>query len=243
MEIDLKPEGILLIDKPTSWTSFDVVAKVRRLIGVKKVGHAGTLDPLATGLLIVLIGKKYTKMQSQFLKQDKSYLAKARLGVTTDTYDSDGQIDHQWKWDEIKNISQEQLEECLANFRGEIEQTVPAFSAIKVKGKKLYDLARQDKIYLSELPTRKVNISKLELVSFVKDEEKKVIEFELKVDCSSGTYIRSLVHDIGQCLSLGAMVTGLRRTKIGAFSIDQAQTMDQLIIQFEKDKFTKDLFL
>jgi tRNA pseudouridine55 synthase len=214
--------GILLIDKPKTWTSHDVVAKIRHLTGVKTVGHAGTLDPLATGLLIVLVGKQYTKRQTEFLKMDKEYVCTARLGMETDTYDTDGQILKTATWSELKEISQEQLQQALLQFVGVINQTVPAYSAVKVKGKKLYNLARQDKVDLTTLPQRQVNIYELQLIETLKDETKQQFTLTIKVKCSSGTYIRSLVHDLGQKLGVGACVTELRRTHIGSYSIDQS---------------------
>lgn len=214
--------GILLIDKPKTWTSHDVVAKVRRLTGIKTVGHAGTLDPLATGLLIVLVGKQYTKRQTEFLKMDKEYVCQARLGLETDSYDTDGQITHQAEWSAISRIDHHDLEVVLANFKGEITQTVPAFSAVRVQGHKLYQLARQAKADLTTLPQRQVKILNLELLAFTKDELKQQVFFSLKVKCSSGTYIRSLVHDLGLQLGVGACVTELRRTQIGPYSVDEA---------------------
>lgn len=223
-------QGILLIDKPTGWTSFDVVAKIRRLSGVKKVGHAGTLDPLATGLLIVLVGKTYTKLQDSFVKQDKTYLCTVKLGLSTDSYDIDGQIVAQADWDSYKNISEFEIKQALSNFQGKIIQTVPAFSAVKKNGKKLYDLARKGKIDVKNLPSREVEIKKIELLSFRHDEQKKDLTFDFKINCSSGTYIRSLVHDLGQKLGCGATVMALRRIKIGPYNIAQAQLIDQPLI-------------
>jgi tRNA pseudouridine55 synthase len=209
------PAGILLIDKSTGMTSHDVVNIVRRQTGVRRVGHAGTLDPLATGLLIVLVGREFTKKQSEFMKLDKEYLCTAKLGIKTDTYDIDGQVISKASWDEVKKITQVNLEKVLENFRGEIEQTVPAYSAVKIKGEKLYEKARKGETKKEDLPKRKVNIKELELIDFSKDEIKQATSFTLRVACSSGTYIRSLIHDIGQQLKVGAMVKELRRTKIG----------------------------
>lgn len=219
-------KGLLLIDKPEDWTSHDVVGKVRRLTGVKKVGHAGTLDPLATGLLIVLVGREFTKLQSQFLKQDKEYLVSARLGVVTDSYDAHGQITSEAEWSSLKEIDQENLLAILEKFKGTISQQVPIFSAVKVKGEKLYNKARAGKTAADvSLPVRKVEIKSLELISFSKDEQAKQASFSLRVSVSSGTYIRSLVHDIGQLLEVGAHVVSLRRTKIGDLSVEQAQNL------------------
>lgn len=217
------PEGILLIDKLATWTSFDVVAKIRRLTKVKKVGHAGTLDPLATGLLIVLVGKKYTRIQDQFLKQDKSYLCTAIIGLETDSYDVDGQVVTKFEWSDYSDLTQTKIEQALGQFRGKIMQTVPAFSAIKKNGKKLYELAREQQIETKDLPSREVEIHNLELLSFKKDENKKVMEIEISVSCQSGTYIRSLVHDLGKALGVAATVKELRRTRIGDFDVKDAQ--------------------
>ncbi len=215
--------GILLIDKPVGITSHDVVYRVRRKTGVKKVGHAGTLDPLATGLLIILVGREFTKRQTEFLKQDKEYWCEVRLGVETDSYDLEGQVIGETDWQELENISQLDIENVLNKFRGEILQVVPAFSAIKIKGQKLYEKARRGEINKKDLPSRKVKIKKLELIDFSKDKNHKTIFFTIKVACSSGTYIRSLAHDIGQSLGVGAIVSQLRRTKIGDFSVKDAE--------------------
>lgn len=214
--------GILLIDKPTGVTSHDVVNQVRRQTGVRRVGHAGTLDPLATGLLIILVGREFTKKQSKFLKQDKEYLGEVQLGVETDSYDVDGKIVKEASWNELEKIAQPDLEKVLEKFRGEITQTVPAYSAVKVKGQKLYEKARRGEINQQDLPSREVNIKELKLIDFKKDEKNQQIFFTIKVACSSGTYIRSLAHDIGQELKVGAMVSNLRRTKIGQLGVEDA---------------------
>ena len=217
-EVKLPSTGVVLVDKPSGMTSHDVVNLVRRATGVKRVGHAGTLDPLATGLLIILISREFTKQQSKFLKQDKQYLVTGKLGITTDSYDIDGQVIEEADRGKVEKISQEEIEESLQFFKGEITQTVPAYSAVKVKGKKLYELARKDKIDVKKLPKRQVTIHSIELVEF--DGEKG--EFVLRVECSSGTYIRSLVHDLGKKLGVGATVTQLRRTKIGKMKVEDA---------------------
>ncbi|MBU1071171.1 tRNA pseudouridine(55) synthase TruB [Patescibacteria group bacterium] len=216
-------EGILLIDKPTGLTSHDVVNVVRKKIGVKKVGHTGTLDPLATGLLIILVGRRYTKKQSKFLKQNKQYQVTIKLGVETDTYDSDGEIVGKSPPASVNKITKQDIVTTLKKFQGEINQTVPPFSAVKVAGKKLYQLARQKK-EIKKLPVKKIIIKKIKLISF----NNKTFETELLVDCSSGTYIRSLAHDIGESLGVGAHVTKLRRTKIGSLSVKKAISLQNL---------------
>jgi len=216
-------KGILLIDKPKGLTSHDVVAVIRKKLNVKKVGHTGTLDPLATGLLIILIGRQYTKKQDQFLKKDKQYQVTIKLGVETDSYDSDGKIVKRASPADLKKITEQDLVSVLKKFQGEINQAVPSFSAVKIKGKKLYQLARQKRIP-KKLPVKTVTINNLKLISF----NNQTSEARLLVDCSSGTYIRSLAHDIGKVLCVGAHVTKLRRTKIGNLSVDQAVSLEKI---------------
>lgn len=236
--INLDKTGIWLIDKPSGPTSHDVVNIVRKKSGHRRVGHTGTLDPLASGLLIILVGRSYTKLQSQFLKQDKEYEVTGQLGMTTDSYDIQGQVVSSLSQEDIHDsVSEMKLNTILPEFRGEIEQTVPAFSAVKVHGKKLYELARKQRKnatttpVLEELPTRRVKIHQLDLLSY---SPQPPASFQLRVACSSGTYIRSLVHDIGQRLmtsrgqAIGATVTQLRRTKIGDISVDRATHLSQI---------------
>lgn len=211
-----KKEGILLIDKPSDWTSHDVVAKLRNVLKIKKIGHSGTLDPIATGLLIILIGRQYTKQQDTFMKQDKVYEVAFKLGETTDTYDRTGSITSTADEQQLNQLSEEQVIEAIKSFQRTYQQTVPAYSAVKINGKKLYNQARKNQTP-DVLPSRQVTISAIEDVD-VSDFQK----ITMTVTCSSGTYIRSLVHDIGQALQVGATMTALRRTKIGAFSVDQA---------------------
>lgn len=210
--------GVVLIDKPSGYTSHDIVNLVRRATGVKRVGHAGTLDPLATGLLIILISRQFTKQQSKFLKQDKRYLVTGQLGITTDSYDTDGQVTEEAGQEDVDKVTQSDVEKALQSFTGQITQAVPAYSAVKVDGQKMYHLARKGQVDVNKLPRRQVTIHSIKLVDF--DGEKK--QFTLDVACSSGTYIRSLVHDLGQRLGVGATVTQLRRMKIGRLSVDQA---------------------
>lgn len=216
----LEGEGILLVDKPAGVSSHSVVNWARRVFGIRRIGHTGTLDPFATGLLILLIGRKFTKLQANFLKQDKEYLCTAQLGISTDSYDITGKVLNTANWNEVQNITQQKIENSLKKFRGEIEQTVPIYSAVKIKGKKLYDYARsdeQDKIL--KLPKRTVEIKELKLENFNVDEQVKKASFTIKVFCSSGTYIRSLINDIGEELKIGATAISLRRTKIGEIEL------------------------
>lgn len=224
--MQIKP-GIYLVDKPQGVSSHDVVAYFRRQSGIKRVGHAGTLDPLATGLLIILVGREFTKQQSQFLKQDKEYLVTAQIGLETASYDLDGQILKITPWENLKHINRQLIEKKLKQWRGEIKQSVPAFSAVKVAGQKLYQRARQGQ-KIEKLPVRTVIIKTLELLAFNSDPKQKNITCQLRVACSSGTYIRSLVHDLGQSLTdqnqepVGACVKQLSRQTIGALKLEDA---------------------
>ena len=211
-------QGILLVDKPAGWTSFDVVNYVRRIVasveGKKpkncKVGHSGTLDPFATGLLILLVGKEYTRRASEFSKLDKTYEMTMHLGQTSTTGDPEGEIA------EVSDCmpSKEDIEQALKQFRGPIQQIPPAFSAIKVNGVRAYKLARDGKEVIIE--ARLVTINRLELLEY------NYPEVKLVTDVSSGTYIRTLVEDLGKVLQTGAYTTALRRTIIKNFNVNEA---------------------
>lgn len=199
-------QGILLVNKPEGKTSFSIVSALRRRLNVKKIGHAGTLDPFATGVMVMLVGKEYTKQSDTFLQQDKEYEARLQLGVTTDSYDRDGVI--------IKENgyipTPEEVEEVIASFNGEMEQIPPMFSAKKVAGKKLYELARQGK-EIARLPI-KIQIE-TELLAY------QYPYIDIRVRCSKGTYIRSVAHDIGVQLGCGAHLTALIRTRSGPYHV------------------------
>lgn len=216
-----KQAGLILIDKPTGWSSHDVVGWVRKQVGVKRVGHAGTLDPLATGLLIVLVSRQFTKLQDQFLKQDKIYEVTARFGVMTDTFDSQGQITSQLEWEKLSKLTKEQVQVAMKNLTGEINQTVPIYSAVKIAGQKLYDKARLGET-VAELPVRKVKIHQFVLQDFRSQVDAQKVEADFLVEVSSGTYIRSLIHDLGQILGVGAHVVVLRRLSIGKLNVKNA---------------------
>ena len=207
--------GIILIDKPQNFTSFDVVAVVRKKFGTKKVGHGGTLDPMATGVLPVFIGCA-TKAVDLLPDSRKSYRAGFRLGLMSDTLDIWGELSEEKPVD----IAKAALEAVLERFRGEIEQTPPMYSALKVGGRKLCDLARQG--IEVERKARKITISRLDLLSF--DGKNGVIE----VDCSTGTYIRTLVDDIGKLLGTGAVMTSLCRTRACGFEISECVSIEEL---------------
>ena len=207
--------GIILIDKPQNFTSFDVVAVVRKKFGTKKVGHGGTLDPMATGVLPVFIGCA-TKAVDLLPDSGKSYRAGFRLGLMSDTLDIWGELSEEKPAD----IGREALEAVLERFSGEIEQTPPMYSALKVGGRKLCDLARQG--IEVERKARKITISRLDLLSF--DGKNGVIE----VDCSTGTYIRTLVDDIGKSLGTGAVMTSLCRTRACGFALSECVSIEEL---------------
>ncbi len=206
--------GILLIDKPAGITSHDVVDEVRRRLRTRRVGHGGTLDPGATGLLILLVGEA-TRKASSLLETDKSYRATLRLGVTTDTQDAQGRV---LETQEVGPIPREQIEGICAQFRGEIEQEIPAYSAVRIDGIRSYALARAGRAIPRR--TRRVQVHELKVL------EVRLPEVELFVTCSKGTYIRALCADIGKALGVGGHLTRLRRTRVGSFSIEQAVRMD-----------------
>lgn len=206
---------VLLIDKPLEWTSFDVVRKIRNAVRTKKVGHAGTLDPLATGLLIVCTGK-FTKRINEFMAQEKEYTGTFTIGAVTPTYDLESDPEQQKDW---ASISKEAILNATIPFIGEIQQIPPAHSAIKVNGKRVYELARKG--VEVKLEPRTITIKEFEITD-IKDN---VIGF--RVVCTTGTYIRSLAQDFGQHLGVGAYLSSLRRTRIGDFSVTTAYTMDQ----------------
>lgn len=207
--MDFKEGEILYIDKPYRWTSFAVVNKIRyhisKKIGVKKikVGHAGTLDPLATGVMILCTGKA-TKQIEDFQYQTKEYIASLCLGATTSSFDLEKEIDATYPTD---HITQELVEETLKHFVGTIEQIPPAFSACKVDGKRAYDLARKGKEVV--LKAKTLVIDEIELLDYI------MPEIKIRVVCSKGTYIRALARDIGEALQSGAHLTGLQRTRVG----------------------------
>lgn len=208
--------GVLLIDKPQEFTSFDVVAVIRRLAGQKKIGHTGTLDPNATGVLVVLMGNA-TKAQDLILNHDKTYAADFKLGITTDTLDIWGKVTGEKK----SSITFEDIQNIIPEFTGEISQLPPMFSAVQKNGRRLYDLARQG--IEVERESRNVTIYCLELLNF----DEKTQSGTLKAACSKGTYIRTLIDDIGRKLGVGAVMTGLRRTSACGFDISDCITLDK----------------
>jgi tRNA pseudouridine55 synthase len=198
--------GILLLDKPKGWTSFDCVAKLRRRLGVQKIGHAGTLDPFATGVLVLLVGREYTTQADQLQCQDKSYWMRVRLGQKTDTFDCEGQVTEQSS--AVPTL--EQVQDALVPFQGEVDQIPPMFSAKKVQGKKLYHLARQG-VEIARAPVR-IQLS-TRLVSY------EYPYVELEIDCSKGAYMRTIAHDLGELLGCGAHAVELTRLRSGTFRL------------------------
>lgn len=224
-------EGLLLVNKAPDRTSFSLVSLLRKLTQVRKIGHAGTLDPFATGLMIMLIGKNYTRLSDKMIGMDKEYIATLQLGSISNTFDTEGPIE------KISDIepSLEELNTVINEFQGKIEQTPPMFSAKKVNGKKLYELARKG-----------ITIERKPIHVSVKTE---IIEYNypnviIKVECSKGTYIRSIAHDIGQKLKIGAYLTALQRTRVGPYhlkdAVDEASLKDE---NFSFSEHLKNVFL
>jgi tRNA pseudouridine55 synthase len=213
---------VLLIDKPLEWTSFDVVRKIRNLIKIKKVGHAGTLDPLATGLLIVCTGK-FTKRINEFMAQEKEYTGTFRLGATTPTYDLESEPTN---FKDTSSTTDEKIVNTTKQFIGEIMQVPPAHSAIKIDGKRVYELARQGKEVIIE--PRKIFIKEFEIIKIGMP----VVLF--RVVCSTGTYIRSLANDFGEALGCGAFLSSLCRTRIGNSKLEDAKSMQKIEEEIKK---------
>ncbi|MCF8525427.1 MAG: tRNA pseudouridine(55) synthase TruB [Rhodoluna sp.] len=215
--------GLVLIDKPTSWTSHDVVAKVRKSVGTKKVGHAGTLDPLATGLLVLGI-ESGTKLLTFLVGADKTYEATIRLGQQTISDDSESEVISSASPYEIAKLSDENIAREIAKLTGVIMQTPSSVSAIKVAGKRAYDLVRAGEEV--ELKAREVNIYSFEMLSVTRVSG--FLDVQVRVECSSGTYIRALARDLGNLLGVGGHITALRRTKVGHFDVSDANSIEEL---------------
>jgi tRNA pseudouridine55 synthase len=214
---------VILIDKPLHWTSFDVVRKIRNSIKIKKVGHAGTLDPLATGLLIVCTGK-FTKKINEYMAQEKEYTGSFTLGATTPTYDKESTPQD---FKEYNHVTVENIVAASKNFIGEIQQYPPIYSAIKKDGIALYELARRGEEV--ELKARTITITEFEITKVALP----IVEF--RVLCGTGTYIRSLAHDMGQVLICGAYLSGLRRTKIGNYNVDDGVSMEGFLEELSEE--------
>ncbi|MFK4785207.1 tRNA pseudouridine(55) synthase TruB [Fusobacterium sp. MFO224] len=218
--------GIINVNKPQGITSFDVIRKLRKILSIRKIGHTGTLDPLATGVLIVCVGKA-TKLVQDIEKEEKEYIAEFDLGYKTDTYDTEGKV-----LDKVNDfsITQEQLENVLKHYVGNIKQIPPMYSAIKVNGKKLYELARKGETI--ERKARDISIFSLDLLKF---DGKRV---KIKCVVSKGTYIRSLIYDIGEDLKTFATMTSLVRTKVGKENIEKSFTLETIETLKENNDFS-----
>ena len=214
------PPGIVVVDKPAGMTSHDVVGRCRRIFGTRKVGHAGTLDPMATGVLVIGI-ERATKILGLLTATSKSYAATIRLGASTNTDDAEGEV--------LQNvpaghITDGQIEGGVANLRGEISQRPSAVSAVKIGGKRAYQLVREGQEV--ELAERRVRIDRFEILAIRRDGP--FVDLDVEVDCSSGTYIRALARDLGAALGVGGHLTALRRTRVGGYGLDHARTLDDL---------------
>lgn len=219
--------GVLVIDKPIGLTSHDVVQIIRRGTGIRRAGHTGTLDPRASGVLVVLIGPA-VRLSEYVSASDKRYQATIRLGSTTDTYDSEGMVTSE---SPANHITEEKFDEILQTYVGEIEQVPPPYSAVKVKGKKAYEMARKGEQV--ELEPRKIQVYSLEILEW--DPPEVVID----AYCSSGTYVRSLANDLGESLGTGAYLIGLRRTKSGRFTLREAVPLRRLKEAFQAGDWYK----
>lgn len=214
--------GIVIVNKEKGFTSHDAVNVIRRILGTRKVGHTGTLDPNAVGVLPICVGRS-TKLSDMLMFSDKEYIAEVKLGITTDTYDIWGNVTDEKE----ANVTEDMLRAAIDNFTGEIMQVPPMYSAIKQNGKKLYELARSG--IEVERKERKITIYECEILSFSND------SFKIRVKCSKGTYIRSLCHDIGQYLGCGACMTSLVRTASSVFHIKDALTLEEIEKEVEEN--------
>jgi tRNA pseudouridine55 synthase len=221
--------GVLVVDKPVGLTSHDVVQIIRRGTGIRRAGHTGTLDPRASGVLVILIGPA-VRLSEYVSASDKRYQATIRLGSSTDTYDAEGRF-VQSNTGSVDDVTEEHFEEILSRFIGEIEQVPPPYSAVKVKGKHAYDLAREGEEV--ELLPRKINVYSLEVLEWAPP------EVVIDVFCSSGTYVRSLANDLGRELGTGAYLIGLRRTKSGRFTLRDAVPLRRLQESFDSGQWYK----
>ncbi|KRC50558.1 tRNA pseudouridine synthase B [Leifsonia sp. Root227] len=215
--------GILLVDKPQGWTSHDIVARTRRLAGTRKVGHAGTLDPMATGLLIVGLNSS-TRLLTYIVGTDKEYLATIRLGATTTTDDAEGDVVEEAAPDAVAAVDDDAIRSGIADLTGEIEQVPSSVSAIKVDGKRAYARVRAGEEVV--LKARPVTVSEFELLDVRRLPA--AIDLDVRVVCSSGTYIRSLARDLGAALGVGGHLTALRRTRVGSFRVEDAHPIEDV---------------
>lgn len=223
------PDGLVIVDKPQGLTSHDVVARVRRLAGTRKVGHAGTLDPMATGVLVIGVGRA-TRLLTHIVGANKTYVATIRLGVGTDSDDADGSVT---QVKSAEGVAPEQVGAGILELTGDIEQIPSSVSAIKVAGKRAYSLVRDGQTV--ELEARQVTVSRFELLAQRggTHDDVSVLDLDVVVSCTTGTYVRALARDLGDSLGLPGHLTALRRTEVGGYGLAQARTLDQLGDQLE----------
>lgn len=212
--------GLVIVDKPPGMTSHDVVGRCRRIFATRRVGHAGTLDPMATGVLVIGI-ERATKILGLVTEASKSYTATIRLGQSTSTEDAEGEITQQVS---AQDVTDEAIEAAIAGLRGDIAQVPSAVSAIKVDGQRAYRLAREG--HAVELAARPVRIDRFDMLAVRRHDQ--LVDVEVEVDCSSGTYIRALARDVGAALGVGGHLTALRRTRVGRFDVAQARSLEEL---------------
>jgi tRNA pseudouridine55 synthase len=225
------PDGLLIVDKPPGCTSHDVVARVRRLAGTRRVGHAGTLDPMAPGVLVLGVGRA-TRLLTYVVGADKTYAATIRLGASTVTDDAEGEVTARCTADELAAVTDEAVDREIRRLTGPIEQVPSAVSAIKVAGKRSYARVRSGEQV--ELAARPVTVHRFTVLarSEVLDDAHPAVDLDVEVDVSSGTYVRALARDLGQRLGVGGHLTALRRTRVGPYGLDLASTLDQLAGRF-----------
>jgi tRNA pseudouridine55 synthase len=214
--------GLVIVDKPAGMTSHDVVGRCRRIFATRRVGHAGTLDPMATGLLVIGV-ERATKVLGLLSGAPKSYAATIRLGQATSTDDAEGEVLHEVS---AQHLTDEAITAAMGRFRGDISQVPSAVSAVKIGGRRAYRLAREGQTV--ELAARAVRIDRFELLAA---RHGRLVDVDVEVDCSSGTYIRALARDLGDALGVGGHLTALRRTRVGRFGLDQARSLDDLAEQ------------
>jgi tRNA pseudouridine55 synthase len=218
-------EGIRIINKPRGITSHDVVNAVRRITGERRVGHAGTLDPLASGVLIVLVGKEATRRQAEFMGLPKVYEGEITFGSTSATEDGEGPFTKSATFEQLQQLTADHVRAVLPQFIGTIQQRPPAHSAIRVGGRRLYEKARAGEITVEEIPMRTVQIDRIELLNFIHYTPPFPPTARIRVHCQKGTYIRSLARDIGAAVGVGGYLSDLVRTAVGDFRIENAETL------------------
>ncbi|NWN89047.1 MAG: tRNA pseudouridine(55) synthase TruB [Micrococcaceae bacterium] len=219
--------GLILVDKPAGWTSHDVVSRTRKIAGTRKVGHAGTLDPMATGMLVIGFNKA-TRLLTYIVDTTKTYRATIRLGHNTTTDDADGEI-VQTRF--ANAVTTEDIQQAVAGLTGAIQQVPSAVSAIKIDGKRAYQRVREGETV--DIPAREVTVSRFEIEDVRRSSDGKTIDLDVEVECTAGTYIRALARDMGEELGTGGYLTALRRSAVGPYHVDDAVTLEQLAESFD----------